>query len=44
MDEMLAFVTNLGMVQLKDLNGDDFELHIRLESLLIETLKEAYEQ
>ena len=44
MDEMLAFVTNLGMVQLKDLNEEDYELHIRLESLLIDTLREAYEQ
>jgi len=44
MEQMLAFVANLGMVQLKDLNEEDYELHIKLESLLIETLREAYEQ
>ena len=44
MEEMLAFVTNLGMIQLKDLSEEDYELHIRLEALLIETLREAYEQ
>jgi len=41
-DEMLSFVTNLGMSALNDLNEDDYELHIRLESLLVETLREAY--
>ena len=44
MEEMLEFVTNLGMVQLKDLLQDDYELHVKLEQLLIETLREAYEQ
>ena len=44
MAEMLAFVDKLGMVELWDLNKDDYDLHVRLESLLIETLKEAYEQ
>lgn len=42
LDEMLSFVSRLGMVPLKDLNETDFELNIRLEFLLIETLKEAY--
>jgi len=44
LDEMLSFVTSLGLVPLKDLNEEDFELHVRLESLLIETLREAYLQ
>ena len=39
---MLSFVTNLGMIPLKDLNEEDYELHIKLETLLIETLREAY--
>lgn len=43
LDEMLSFVSNLGMVPLKDLNESDFELNVRLESILIETLKEAYQ-
>ena len=42
LNEMLSFVSHLGMVPLKDLNEHEFELNVRLESLLIETLKEAY--
>ena len=41
---MLAFVTNLGMVQLKEVNEEDYELNVCLEQLLVETLREAYEQ
>ena len=44
LDQMLDFVQNLGMVKLRDLVQDDFELHVRLEQILIETLREAYEQ
>jgi len=40
--EMLSFVGKLGMVPLKDLYDDEYELIIRLESLLIETLNQAY--
>ena len=40
---MLSFVTNLGMCPLKDLNEEDYELHIKLETLLIETLRDAYQ-
>ena len=43
MDQMLEFVQNLGMVELRDLVKDDCELHVRLEQILIETLREAYE-
>lgn len=44
LDEMLSFVTGIGMVPLKNLNDEDFELHVRLESILIETLREAYQK
>ena len=40
---MLSFVSRLGMVPLKDLHEQDFELNLKLESVLIETLKEAYQ-
>jgi len=43
LDEMLSFVSGLGKVPLKNLNDEDFEMHVRLESLLIETLREAYQ-
>jgi len=42
--EMLSFVGKLGMVPLKDLFDDEYELIIRLESLLIETLNLAYKK
>ena len=42
MTEMLSFVTGLGLVALKDLYRDDYEMHIRIESLLIEVLNEEY--
>ena len=42
--EMLQFVANLGMSALKDLHDDDYELHVKLESILIDTLREAYQQ
>ena len=41
--EMLQFVANLGMSALKDLHEDDYELHVKLESILIDTLREAYQ-
>ena len=44
MTEMLSFVAGLGLVALKDLYKEDYELHIRLESLLIEVLNEEYQR
>ena len=44
MEEMLSFVGGLGMVALKNLSVEDFELDVRLESILVETLREAYQQ
>ena len=44
MSEMVSFVDNLGFVDFWDLIKDDYDLHVRLESLLIETLKENYKQ
>jgi len=44
MIQMLSFVSELGMVTLKNLHEDDYELYIRLEQLLIETLNEAYQR
>ncbi len=41
-EEMLSFVGNLGMISLHDLGSSDFEMHARLEAVMIETLKEAY--
>lgn len=44
LEQMLGFVSNLGLFQLKDLTEEDYELHIKLEQLLVDTLREAYEQ
>ncbi len=44
MAEMLSFVKELGMVSLKSLYDDEYELHIRLDQLLVETLNEAYQR
>ena len=43
MEDMLKFVEKLGMVDLHEFCKDDYELHVRLETLLIDTLKEAFE-
>ena len=43
-EQMLSFVGGLGMVALRDFGEKDFEMHVRLEAILIDTLKDAYQQ
>ena len=44
LSEMLSFVSQIGMVALKNIYEDDYELDVRLETILIETLNQAYSQ